>query len=179
MVKKEANNSVTWGVIVETEAYSQKEPACHGFKKRTPTNESLFGTPGKFYVYSIYGIYFCINIVTYKSNWADGVLLRAIAMPNENEKIASGPGLLAKRFSLNKTHDNLLISRENGIWLTEAFSAINMKEIVQTTRVGIKEAKYLRWRWYLQKSRSVSKRAKGDNCPSLINSWQPSIFEGP
>tara|TARA_Y100001968_G_scaffold309486_1_gene329317 strand:+ start:2937 stop:3335 length:399 start_codon:yes stop_codon:yes gene_type:complete len=125
------------------------------------------------YVYLTYGTYYCVNIVTDKDNYANGVLLRAIMMPGENERIASGPGLLAKRFGLNKTHDNLQISVENGIWLTQRSNSIKMQPIVQTTRIGVSQGKYLTWRWYLQSSRSISKRAKGDKCPPLKQSWQP------
>ncbi len=107
------------------------------------------------------------------------MLLRAIAMPNEDERIAAGPGLLANRFGLKRSHDNLLVSMENGIWISKGRSAKNMKQIVQTTRIGISKAKSLPWRWYLKSSRSVSKRAKGDHCPSTLQSWEPSLEEGP
>ena len=179
LIKQKADNSYLWGVIVETEAYSQLEPACHGFSRRTVSNETLFGTPGHFYIYLTYGTYFCVNIVTDKSEWANGVLLRAIAMPEENERIASGPGLLARRFGFNQTHDNLPISVENGLWLSERASGINMQKIVQTTRIGISKAKNLTWRWYLQSSRSVSKRSTGDKCPSKTKCWYPSLTDGP
>ncbi len=160
---------------METEAYSQSEAGCHGFKKRTPRNATLFGDPGRLYVYLTYGTYHCINIVTDKRDWASGVLLRAIAIPNENERIASGPGLLANRFGLNLTHDNSLISIENGLWLSKGSVSNDMKRIIQTTRIGISKAKNLPWRWYLQDSRSVSKRALGDRSPSLSKAWTPSF----
>lgn len=97
LIKQQPNHKPLWGVIVETEAYSESEPACHGYKKRTPKNETLFGPPGRFYIYLCYGMYYCVNVVTDKANWANGVLLRSIALPNEDERIASGPGLLAKK----------------------------------------------------------------------------------
>ena len=49
LVKRQADGSLLWGVIVETEAYSQ-EPACHGYRRRLPQYETLFGEPGRFYV---------------------------------------------------------------------------------------------------------------------------------
>ena len=178
-MKRKTNRKLLWGVIVETEAYCQSEPGCHGFHKRTPRNETLFGDPGRLYVYLTYGIYHCVNIVTYKSGWANGVLLRAIAIPNEHTRIAAGPGLLANRFGLNRSHDNLLVSEENGIWICKGRSANNMKQLIQTTRIGISKAKNLQWRWYMKSSRSVSKRATGDRCPSVLQSWEPRSEEGP
>jgi DNA-3-methyladenine glycosylase len=50
-----------WGVIAETEAYCQSEPACHGHRRRSPSNETLFGEPGRFYVYVSYGIHHCVK----------------------------------------------------------------------------------------------------------------------
>ena len=80
------------GVIVETEAYSQEEEACHGYRKMTESNKSLFGKPGTFYIYKSYGIHHCLNIVTDKENFASGVLIRAVFVSKENERLASGPG---------------------------------------------------------------------------------------
>ena len=114
-----------------------------------------------------------VNLVTGRSNWANGVLLRAIALPGEDERIASGPGLLAKRFSLNRLHNNLLATKENSIWLANSTYKHEMQNLVRTTRIGISQAKNLPWRWYLQSSRSVSKRAKGDRCPTKMKDWDP------
>tara|TARA_B100000029_G_C17321803_1_gene868397 strand:- start:37 stop:681 length:645 start_codon:yes stop_codon:yes gene_type:complete len=173
LVKQETDSRCLCGVIVETEAYSQDEPACHGYQRRTKSNETLFGEPGRFYVYLTYGIYNCVNIVTDKADWASGVLLRAISLPNEHERVASGPGLLAKRFGLNQSHDSLPISIENGLWLAKRASTESMQKVIQTTRIGISKAQDLPWRWYLQSSRSISKRAKGDRCPPKMQDWHP------
>jgi len=61
LVKRQPNGELLWGVIVETEAYSQEEPSCHGYRRRTPSNETLFGEPGRFYVYVSYGIHHCVK----------------------------------------------------------------------------------------------------------------------
>ncbi len=179
LVKNKQDKNYIYGIIVETEAYSQNEPACHGYKRRTKSNETLFGDPGIFYVYLTYGIYHCVNVVTHKSNWASGVLLRAIAVPDENERIAAGPALLAKRFGINCNHDSLSNSLENGLWLAERSSDLSMQKIIQTTRIGISKGQDLPWRWYLQSSRSVSKRAKGDRCPNPKSAWFPSTDINP
>ena len=178
LIQRLSSNNYLAGVIVETEAYSQEEASCHGFSGRTQKNDTLFGEPGNFYIYLSYGISNCVNIVTGKKNWANGVLLRSIAIKGEHEKVASGPGLLAKRFGLNRSFDNLPLSPANDFWLTEGGNIKEMGNIVQTTRIGISKAKDIPWRWYLQSSRSVSKRVKGDKIPPKDKCWSPSAFEG-
>ena len=61
LVKRQEDGSLLWGVIVETEAYSQDDPVCHGYRRRSPSNETLFGEPGLFYVYVSYGIHHCVK----------------------------------------------------------------------------------------------------------------------
>ena len=178
LIKRLSKKSCLAGVIVETEAYSQEEASCHGFSGRTKKNETLFGEPGNFYIYLSFGIHSCVNIVTDKTNWASGVLIRSIAIKGENERIASGPGLLAKRFGLNINFDNLPLFPANDFWLEKGDNIKRMGNIVQTTRIGISQAKDIPWRWYLKSSRSVSKRAKGDRIPPKNKCWSPSTFEG-
>jgi DNA-3-methyladenine glycosylase len=62
-VQKNQSTSLC-GVIVETEAYSQDDPACHGYRRRSPSNETLFGEPWRFYMYVSYGIHHCVKVVT-------------------------------------------------------------------------------------------------------------------
>ena len=55
----------------------------------SPSNETLFGEPGRFYVYVSYGIHHCVNVVTHRADWANGVLLRAAWLPEEPEPLAA------------------------------------------------------------------------------------------
>ena len=165
-------NKIQEGIIVETEAYSQEEEACHGFNKRTKANQTLFGEPGLYYVYRSYGIHYCLNLVTDKNNFASGVLIRSVFIPQEEERTASGPGLVTRKFQINKKFNSLKSYNNNLLKIFNRQININNEELVQTTRIGISKAVDLKWRWYLKQSRSVSKRVKGDKIPKLDNKFK-------
>ena len=154
-------------MIVETEAYSQEEEACHGYSKKTASNKSLFGKPGTFYIYKSYGIHHCLNIVTDKDNFASGVLIRAVYIPQNNERLAAGPGLVTKAFGIDISLNETEVFNNNFLWISQRNSILKKKDLIQTTRIGISKAKNIKWRWYLKNSRSVSKRLKGDRTPKL------------
>jgi DNA-3-methyladenine glycosylase len=184
LVKRQDDGGLLWGMVVETEAYSQAEPACHGHRRRSPQNETLFGHPGHFYVYVSYGIHHCVNVVTDRPDWANGVLLRAVAMPEEPERVAAGPGLLARRFGLNRSHDATPARLDQGLWLAprpaklqdwmDRWPREGPTVITTTTRIGIRQGQELPWRWYLWPSRSVSRRARGDVTPRPAQAWRPA-----
>jgi len=160
LVKRQPDGELLWGVIVETEAYSQEEPACHGHRRRSPSNETLFGPPGYWYVYLTYGIHHCVNVVTDRDNWANGVLLRAVALPDGPPRVAAGPGLLARCFGIDRSHNGLPANQESGLWLAprlQELGIITPTNLVQTSRIGISQGMELAWRWYLSGNKSVSR----------------------
>ena len=160
LLKRQADGELLSGVIVETEAYCQSEPACHGYRRRTPSNETLFGPPGNWYVYLTYGIHHCVNVVTDRDNWANGVLLRAVALPAGPPRLAAGPALLARCFGIDRSHNGLPANQESGLWLAERspeLGIITPDNLVQTARIGISQGKELAWRWYLSGNKSVSR----------------------
>ena len=150
-----ADGSLMTGTVIETEAYAQEEPACHGYRSRTKRNNTLFGPPGHWYVYLTYGIHYCVNCVTGTDDWANGVLLRAVAIPHEPPRVAAGPGLLARRFAIDRSFDAQLVHPDSGLWLSPATEPCGA--VVQSARVGIKQALDLPWRWLLKDHPSVSK----------------------
>ncbi|MFN9630861.1 MAG: DNA-3-methyladenine glycosylase [Cyanobacteriota bacterium] len=187
LVQRQADGELLWGVIVETEAYSQAEPACHGHRRRSPQNETLFGPPGHFYVYVSYGIHHCVNVVTDRADWANGVLLRALALPGEPERVAAGPGLLSRRFGIDRRHNAQPARIEQGLWLAPRPAKLQDRMVQRaregqpvvtaTTRIGIREGQDLPWRWYLAPSRSVSRRARGDATPPRSLAWEPREWQ--
>ena len=133
----------------------------------TQSNKSLFGTPGTFYIYKSYGIHHCLNIVTDKENFASGVLIRSVFISKKNERLASGPGLVTKSFSIDISFNSLEVLNNKSLLISPRESFIEKKDLIQTTRIGISRAKNIKWRWYLKNSRSVSKRLKGDKTPKF------------
>ncbi|MCS5691493.1 DNA-3-methyladenine glycosylase [Cyanobium sp. FGCU-6] len=184
LVRRLADGSLRRGVIVETEAYCQSEPGCHGHRRRTPGNETLFGEPGRFYVYVSYGIHHCVNVVTDRAEWASGVLLRAAALPGAPERIAAGPALLARAFAIGGDHDDRPAEPAHGLWLEAPpppVAALLAREgpaaIFRTTRIGLSRGQDLPWRWYLRGSRSVSRSAPGDRRPR-VDRLAPWLADG-
>ena len=165
MVRTIDEKDILQGIIVETEAYSQEDEACHGFKNKTNSNEVLFGEPGNYYVYKSYGIHQCLNVVTDKNNFASGVLIRSVYINNEEERVSSGPGLITKKFLINETFNGLKSYDNLYLKILNRDIKVCKEDLLQTTRIGISKAKYLKWRWYLKSSRSISKREKGDKNP--------------
>jgi len=167
LIKNNFQKGLLKGIIVETEAYSQEEEACHGYQRMTQSNKSLFGQPGRFYIYKSYGIHHCLNIVTDRENFASGVLIRSVFISKMNERLASGPGLVTKTFSIDISFNSLEVLNNKSLCISPRASTLEEKDLIQTTRIGISKAKNIKWRWYLKNSRSVSKRLKGDRTPKF------------
>jgi len=189
LVRRQPGGALLWGVIVETEAYTQDDQACHGHRRRSASNETLFGAPGQFYVYRCYGIHHCVNVVTDRAEWASGVLLRAAALPAGPERQASGPGLLARCFGIERSHDGQGACGEGPLWLAPRPSSLQAllspapmapsadAPLRQDRRIGISAAVDQPWRWYLGPSRSVSRRAEGDRQPAAPAAWRPEHLD--
>jgi DNA-3-methyladenine glycosylase len=91
------------GRIVETEAYlGPHDLAAHSARGRTKRNEIMFGPPGYAYVYMIYGMYFCMNVVTEREGHASAVLLRALEPIRNLDGKTGGPGLLCDAMGIDR-----------------------------------------------------------------------------
>ena len=98
--------SVRRARITETEAYvGEHDLASHSSKGRTARNEAMFGPPGRAYVYLVYGMHHCLNVVTGKADEGQAVLLRAAEPLDGWDADLRGPGRLARAFGLTREQD--------------------------------------------------------------------------
>ena len=145
------------GIIVETEAYTQDDPACHAFKGKTPRAKTLFKKPGLAYVYFIYGMYHCFNVTTEPEDVAGAVLIRALE-PINCVLNTNGPGKLCREFDITKEFNEIdLTSKTSKLWIEEG-EKILKTQIHTTTRIGIKQAAEYPWRFYIKGNAFVSKK---------------------
>ncbi len=163
------------GRIVETEAYQEGDPACHAYRKQTARNRIMFGAAGYVYVYLIYGIYHCVNIVTDRDGSPSAVLIRALELdpdtiaiapfkPKEKpERVAAGPGKLCQALQIDRSLYGTKLEIGQALWLEsrtpewQAKLDIGAIELIQTTRIGLTQGIDLPWRWYVQGCKAVSK----------------------
>ncbi len=93
------------GRVVETEAYlGPHDLAAHSARGRTARTEVMFGPPGHAYVYLIYGVHHCMNVVTEPEGKAAAVLIRALEPVQNIEGSTKGPGLLCRALGINRSH---------------------------------------------------------------------------
>ncbi|HXE41400.1 MAG TPA: DNA-3-methyladenine glycosylase [Candidatus Baltobacteraceae bacterium] len=147
------------GRIVETEAYlGPHDLAAHSARGLTERTKVMFGPPGHAYVYFIYGMYFCMNVVTEREGHASAVLLRAIEPVKNLEGRTCGPGLLCRAMKIDKQlngHDLL----SDDFYIAESKS--EKFSIVKRPRIGVDYAKH--WakrhlRFYIKGNACVSRK---------------------
>ena len=146
------------GIIVETEAYIPNDPACHAARGITKRTVAMFEQGGICYVYLIYGMYYCLNVVTGNKGSGQAVLIRALDLQLDEKylKLASGPGKLCKYLEIDKNHNGISFSKENRLWIES--SNIKQSHVVETSpRVGISVGRELMWRFFIKGNAAVSR----------------------
>lgn len=128
---REIDGVQTAYMITETEAYEGTDDrASHASRGRTKRTEVMFGRPGVWYVYLIYGMYQMLNIVTGDDGHPSAVLIRGVCE-------IEGPGRLTKRLLISGDMNTLPASRASGLWIEDRGEYIDPRRIKKTPRIGV------------------------------------------
>lgn len=166
----ESKEGITKGIIVETESYmGENDPASHSYKKNSTRTKIQYEIGGHAYIYLIYGMYHCMNVVANEKNIPESVLIRALEpiegielmkKRRKTEKLknlCSGPGKLCQAMGINMTHygtdlcDNIIYIEDNK----------KDYEIEQSKRIKIDyagDAKDYLWRFTAKNNKYISKK---------------------
>lgn len=146
--------------ITEVEAYCGVEDlGCHASKGRTKRTEVMFGPAGHIYVYLIYGMYHCLNLVTANEGEAEAVLIRSVEPLFTTSQKPIGPGRLCRELQIGSDLNCQKLSRSSGLWLESSGKKIKPEQIGRSARRGIDYAKDYAskpWRFYLKDSEYIS-----------------------
>jgi DNA-3-methyladenine glycosylase len=173
LVRRTSTGQTRAGRIVEVEAYlgEGRDAASHAHGGPTPRNQSMFGLPGRLYVYRSYGIHLCVNLVCEAKGSGAAVLLRAvepligIEQMRRNRKladdsalklVAAGPGRLTQAFDIHHEHDGRGALRGE-IALRRSPKELPVPEVVACARIGISKAIERPYRFCARGSSFLSK----------------------
>lgn len=161
------------GKIVETEAYiGEDDLACHASKGRTNRSEILYQKAGTIYVYLVYGMYYCFNIVTEQEHFPSAVLIRAVEPADgietmkklrktgDSRNLASGPGKLCMAFGINKTMNGKDVFGDT-IYIEDRGEKVSAKNIACAKRIGVDYAgvcAHYPWRFYIKDNEFIFKK---------------------
>ena len=155
-------------LIVETEAYDQSDAASHSYGGNTPRTEVMFGPAGHLYVYFTYGMHYCCNVVVGEEGQGSAVLIRAAEPLTYCESLernrggrtgvalTNGPAKLCQALGITTSmngHDLALPPLQ-----LEIYPPVEQGDTVTTSRVGIRKAIDVPWRFYIKDNPYVSVR---------------------
>jgi len=175
---REYRGKIIRAMITETEAYrGEDDLACHASKGRTSRTEVMYGAPGHAYVYLIYGMYHCLNVVTERADFPAAVLIRAVRphpslvarsdclkskaikrgrtanRHGERTDLVNGPGKLCKALKIDRKLNKWDLTKGEKLWLEYRDPKIKLPKIEKSRRVGIDYAQHCReylWRFFLK-----------------------------
>ena len=164
------------GSIVEAEAYEPGDPASHGFRRMSARNATMFGPPGRLYVYFTYGNHWMMNAVTLEAGTPSAVLLRAIRPLEGLDEmrrrrgrdreidLCSGPGKLCRALGVERGQDGTDLVRGEEVWL-EAGSPVPPSSVATGIRVGVSAGVEREWRFWVAGDPFVSRGRPGPPTP--------------
>lgn len=153
----EDEQGIRGGIITETEAYTATDPASHSYKGQTIRNGAMFMSAGTIYIYKIYGIHYCFNLVCGASD-GQAVLIRGLSPTigtefmrtnrhiNKIIKLCNGPAKLVEALGLKpELNKSRLIDSS-----IKFIAPVNKPEVKVTPRIGITKGVETLWRFQLQ-----------------------------
>lgn len=161
--------------IVETEAYTEDDPACHAFanglrrqqgKPVSGRSALLFGPPGVAYVYLNYGIHWLFNVVTEQQGTAGAVLIRAVEPVKGQDLIrqrrpvarlqdmTNGPGKVTSALGIDQSHNGLSL-QQGGLYIAKSTGDF-VDQIDTSSRIGISKGQERPWRFFIAGNQFVS-----------------------
>jgi len=162
LVRKIGNKKLS-GMIVETEAYvGPHDLACHASKGKTERTKVMFESAGTWYIYFIYGMYHCLNIVTEAKDYPSAVLIRALEPLENIESSTNGPAKLCRALKIDRRlNSTSAISKSSKLYIEDREIAIPKNKIISAKRIGVDYAgkwKNKPLRFYIKENKFVSKR---------------------
>ena len=178
---REGEGQEIWGRIVETEAYKgPSDKAAHSYNnRRTKRTEVMFGPGGRAYIYFIYGMYDCMNVVCAEENIPEAVLIRGVEpvkgiegmsinrygkdydslRKSQKANLTNGPGKLCRAMGITRKLNGIDLQGQE-LYILDAPN-IKYEDIISAKRIGIdyaEEAKDFLWRYYIKDNPYVSKK---------------------
>ncbi|MBN1935392.1 MAG: DNA-3-methyladenine glycosylase [Anaerolineae bacterium] len=159
------------GRIVETEAYTEDDAACHASRGRTPRTAVMFGPPGHAYVYFIYGMHYCFNVVTEAEDTAGAVLIRALEpiegldemlvrrKGRSGVNLTNGPAKLCYALGIDRALNGIDLAASDQLWIEDAPAVADI-QIAHGPRIGVRgdqRALTVEWRFWVQGNEYVSR----------------------
>lgn len=174
LLRRMPDGQLLAGQIVEVEAYLGRgqDPASHAHRGETPRNQSMFGPPGRLYVYRSYGIHACANLVCEPTGTGAAVLLRAVeplvgieqmrrnrslAPDSPPKLIAAGPGRLTQAFAIGPEQDGRAVARGQALALRRPPPQLEEFATTRCPRIGISKAVSRPYRFCANDNRHLSK----------------------
>ncbi len=163
---RKMGNEIIKGKIVEVEAYlGAKDLACHTSKGKTQRNKIMFGPAGRAYVYFVYGMHYCFNVVTEKEGSSCAVLIRALEpiicpLDKGGRGVLNGPAKLCREFQIDKSLNGHDLTLGKKLWV-EGDEKIKPGQIKKSARVGVDYAgiwKDKLLRFYIKDSKFISRK---------------------
>ncbi|HEY9723958.1 MAG TPA: DNA-3-methyladenine glycosylase [Oscillatoriaceae cyanobacterium] len=154
---RELDGEMLVGRIVETEAYlGAGDPGSHAARGETPRCRAMFGPPGRAYVYRIYGVHHCFNVVTEPEGTGAAVLVRALEpiqgeavmrARRGSEALTNGPGRICQALGIDRALDGVDLTRRGPLYLLHGEAP--QEAIATTTRIGLTQGAELPLRYIL------------------------------